>query len=107
MPVEESTSPDPGAAGVSLRAPVAPKVQDWPPETHELGRFKRARRAYGFDEAALVPGGVTINPADVELSPNLGTIRIHIAVLAAAMAGVSKVAVALTIVGRVRLWVVD
>jgi IMP dehydrogenase/GMP reductase len=28
----------------------------------ELGRNKRARRAYGFDEVALVPGTVTINP---------------------------------------------
>ena len=76
---------------MSLRAPVAPKVQDWPPETHELGRFKRARRAYGFDEVALVPGGVTINPADVDISTNLGTLRLPIPILAAAMDGVVNV----------------
>ncbi len=76
---------------MSLRAPVAPKVQDWPPETQELGRFKRARRAYGFDEVALVPGGVTINPADVDISTNLGTLRLPIPILAAAMDGVVNV----------------
>jgi IMP dehydrogenase len=81
---------------VSLRAPVAPKVQDWPPETHELGRFKRARRAYGFDEVALVPGGITINPADVDISANLGALRLPIPILAAAMDGVVNVPFAIT-----------
>jgi IMP dehydrogenase len=81
---------------VSLRAPVAPKVQDWPPETHELGRFKRARRAYGFDEVALVPGGLTINPADVDISANLGALRLPIPILAAAMDGVVNVPFAIT-----------
>ena len=32
----------------------------------ELGRSKRARRAYGFDEVALVPGRVTIDPDEIE-----------------------------------------
>ena len=34
----------------------------------ELGRGKRARRAYGFDEVALVPGGVTLNPDEVDIT---------------------------------------
>ena len=32
---------------------------------------RRLRRAYGFDEIALVPGRVTINPNEVDVSWNL------------------------------------
>ncbi|MBO0704347.1 MAG: GuaB3 family IMP dehydrogenase-related protein [Candidatus Dormibacteraeota bacterium] len=34
----------------------------------ELGVGRRARRAYGFDEVALVPGAVTISPDDVDIA---------------------------------------
>ncbi|TMD16466.1 MAG: hypothetical protein E6I96_04680, partial [Chloroflexi bacterium] len=34
----------------------------------EIGIGRRARRAYGFDEVALVPGGVTLNPDEVDIS---------------------------------------
>src|SRR5207245_11206601 len=37
-----------------------------------VGRGKRARRAYGFDEVALVPGRVTINPEESDITVSLG-----------------------------------
>ncbi len=54
----------------------------------ELGRGKRARRAYGFDEVALVPGKVTINPDEIDISLRLGEVEVAVPVLAAAMDGV-------------------
>ena len=33
-----------------------------------VGRDREARRAYGFDEIALVPGAVTVNPEEVDIS---------------------------------------
>jgi IMP dehydrogenase len=54
----------------------------------ELGRGKRARRAYGFDEVALVPGTVTINPAEIDVSFPLDGSAFDIPILAAAMDGV-------------------
>ncbi|HEX2680288.1 MAG TPA: IMP dehydrogenase, partial [Candidatus Dormibacteraeota bacterium] len=38
----------------------------------EIGMGRRARRAYGFDEVALVPGGVTLNPDEVDISFSMG-----------------------------------
>ncbi|HLZ93777.1 MAG TPA: GuaB3 family IMP dehydrogenase-related protein [Candidatus Dormibacteraeota bacterium] len=38
----------------------------------EIGIGRRARRAYGFDEIALVPGGVTLNPDEVDITFALG-----------------------------------
>ena len=57
----------------------------------ELGRSKRARRTYGFDEVALVPGRVTIDPDEVEVGLNLGGMTLAIPFLAAAMDGVVDV----------------
>jgi IMP dehydrogenase len=54
----------------------------------ELGRGKRARRAYGFDEVALVPGSVTINPDEIDVTFSLDGTRLPIPFLAAAMDGV-------------------
>ena len=75
---------------MSVRAPER-QTADLPAETHELGRFKRARRAYGFDEVALVPGGVTINPQDVDISVRIGSLGLALPILAAAMDGVVDV----------------
>ena len=33
-----------------------------------IGRNRKARVTYGFDEIALVPGEVTINPNEVDTS---------------------------------------
>ena len=49
----------------------------------------RLRRAYGFEEVALVPGAVTADPAEVELATELGGFRLEIPFLAAAMDAVA------------------
>ena len=54
----------------------------------ELGRGKRARRAYGFDEVALVPGRITINPEEIDLSFSMNGTTLPVPFLAAAMDGV-------------------
>jgi IMP dehydrogenase len=57
----------------------------------ELGRGKMARRAYGFDEVALVPGRVTINPDEIDVTFALNGSAFKIPFLAAAMDGVVDV----------------
>ena len=37
-----------------------------------LGYNRKARRTYGFDEIALVPGEITYNPDEVDTSWVLG-----------------------------------
>jgi IMP dehydrogenase len=54
----------------------------------ELGRSKRARRAYGFDEVALVPGTVTINPEEIDVTFSLNGSTLPLPIIAAAMDGV-------------------
>ena len=53
-----------------------------------IGRDRKARRAYGFDEIALVPGDVTINPDEVDIRMKLGDQTFEIPFLASAMDGV-------------------
>ncbi len=53
-----------------------------------ISRGRKARRCYGFDEIALVPGDVTVNPNDVDVSWELCGKRIEVPILAAAMDGV-------------------
>ena len=48
-------------------------------------KFKEMERAYGFDEVALVPGDVTINPDQTDISFALKNHTISIPILAAAM----------------------
>src|SRR5207248_11329262 len=84
---------------MSVRAPVKPSAIV-AGDTLELGRFKRARRAYGFDEVALVPGRITINPQEVDSFFELGSLRLAVPILAAAMDGVVDVRFAIEI-GRV------
>jgi IMP dehydrogenase len=61
-----------------------------------IGRNRKARVTYGFDEIALVPGEVTINPAEVDTSfqipkPDGDVIKLAIPILASAMDGVTDV----------------
>lgn len=56
-----------------------------------IGIGRRARRCYGFDEIALVPGKITINPQDVEIYFDFGKRRFPVPILAAAMDGVVDV----------------
>ena len=53
-----------------------------------IGRGRKARRAYGFDEIALVPGQVTIDPEDVDIAWTLGGQKIALPIISAAMDGV-------------------
>jgi IMP dehydrogenase len=52
---------------------------------------QRLRRAYGFEEVALVPGAVTVDPAEVELATQIGGRRLEIPFIAAAMDAVADV----------------
>ena len=53
-----------------------------------IGINRKARRCYGFDEIALVPGSVTINPSEVDTSWELAGKKFKVPILAAAMDGV-------------------
>src|SRR5215217_9401828 len=53
-----------------------------------IGHGRKARRAYGFDEIAIVPGAVTINPAEVDIHWELNGTRHELPIIAAAMDGV-------------------
>ncbi len=53
-----------------------------------VGRGRKARAAYGFDDIALVPGSVTVNPAEVDISWELCGRRFELPIVAAAMDGV-------------------
>src|SRR5438876_981623 len=54
----------------------------------EIGRGKKARRAYGFDDVAIVPSRRTRDPDDVDISWKLGDYRFELPVMASAMDGV-------------------
>jgi len=56
-----------------------------------IGRGRKARRCYGFDEIALVPGKVTINPHEVDPSWKLDGQRYKVPIIASAMDGVVDV----------------
>jgi IMP dehydrogenase len=61
-----------------------------------IGRNRKARVTYGFDEIALVPGSVTINPNEVDTTFRLprrqgAALELKIPILASAMDGVVDV----------------
>ena len=56
-----------------------------------IGVDRKARRCYGFDEIALVPGKVTINPAETDPSFKFAGKRYKIPIMASAMDGVVDV----------------
>jgi IMP dehydrogenase len=60
----------------------------------EIGRGKKARRAYGFDDIAIVPSRRTRDPDDVDISWKLGNYRFELPLLASAMDGVVSPATA-------------
>jgi IMP dehydrogenase len=65
----------------------------------EIGRGKKARRAYGFDDIAIVPSRRTRDPDDVDISWTLGPYRFDLPLLASAMDGVVSPATA-RIIGK-------
>src|ERR1700690_3415617 len=65
----------------------------------EIGRGKKARRAYGFDDIAIVPSRRTRDPDDIDISWKLGDYRFELPLLASAMDGVVSPATA-GVIGR-------
>lgn len=59
-------------------------------------KTKQLRRAYGFDEVAIVPGNVTVNPDQTDIDFNIGDITFAIPIMAAAMDAVVDVGMAVT-----------
>jgi len=56
-----------------------------------IGMGRRARRCYGLDEIALVPGNHTVNPAEVDTSFSISGRKFSVPIMAAAMDGVVDV----------------
>lgn len=60
----------------------------------QLGRGKTVRRAYGFDEIALVPGNRTLDPQLADTRWQIGGIEREVPIIASAMDGVVDVNIA-------------
>lgn len=60
----------------------------------QIGRGKTARRAYGIDEIALVPGLRTLDPQLADTSWEIGGVSLDIPIIASAMDGVVDVKMA-------------
>jgi len=54
----------------------------------ELGRGKRTKITYGFDEIALAPSIITVNPDDVDISTTIAGLKLKLPIIASAMDGV-------------------
>jgi IMP dehydrogenase len=54
----------------------------------EIGRGKKARQAYGFDDIAIVPSRRTRDPQDVDIGWKLGAHLLELPLIASAMDGV-------------------
>src|SRR3954467_2681872 len=54
----------------------------------EIGRGKKGRRAYGFDDIAIVPSRRTRDPDDIDITWTLGPYRFELPMIGAAMDGV-------------------
>src|SRR6266849_5882600 len=63
----------------------------------EIGIGKSGRRAYGFDDIAIVPSRRTRDPEDVDISWEIDAFKFDLPLLAAAMDGVVSPATAIEI----------
>src|ERR671916_931339 len=61
----------------------------------EIGLGKKARRAYGFDDIAIVPSRRTRDPDDVDIGWKFGDLLLELPLLASAMDGVVSPATAI------------
>ena len=70
-------------------------------EYETVGGRKKVRRAYGFDEVALAPGPLVIDPRDVDVSWNLGEHKFGFPIIAASLDGAvnPKLAIAMSKLG--------
>ena len=62
----------------------------------EIGRGKKGRRAYGFDDVAIVPSRRTRDPEDIDITWKFGPHTLDLPCLASAMDGVVDPAFAIT-----------
>jgi IMP dehydrogenase len=60
-------------------------------EETAASKFKQLRRSYGFDEVAIVPGDITINPDQTIIDFQIGNFTFSIPIIAAAMDAVTDV----------------
>ena len=58
-------------------------------------QFKQLRQSYGFDEVAIVPGDITVNPDQTKIDFKIGKINFNIPFIASAMDGVTDVKLAI------------
>ncbi|MER3455406.1 MAG: GuaB3 family IMP dehydrogenase-related protein [candidate division GAL15 bacterium] len=72
-----------------IPAPQPCSVQE--ADTVPLGLGRRVRRAYGYDDVALVPAAATVDPEDVDTTWEVGGHRLRLPILAAAMDSVTDV----------------
>ena len=63
----------------------------------EIGIFKSGRRAYGFDDIAIVPSRRTRDPEDVDISWEIDAYQFELPLMASAMDGVVSPATAIEI----------
>lgn len=61
----------------------------------EHTQYKNLRQTYGFEEIALVPGDITINPEQTDISLVVDRLNFSIPIIASAMDGVVDVRVAI------------
>jgi IMP dehydrogenase len=61
----------------------------------EHSQYKNLRQTYGFEEIALVPGDITINPEQTDISLVIDRLNFSIPIIASAMDGVVDVRVAI------------
>ena len=54
-------------------------------------KFKELRRCYGFDEVAIMPGDVTVNPDQTNIELTIGNLKFGVPIIAAAMDAVTDV----------------
>lgn len=60
-------------------------------------KFKELRQTYGFDEVAIVPGDVTVNPDQTNIDLQIGEMKFTIPIIASAMDAVTDVKTAVQI----------
>src|ERR1035437_5733458 len=54
-------------------------------------QFKQLRRTYGFDEVAIVPGNITVNPEQANIDLTIENVTFALPIMAAGMDGVTDV----------------
>ncbi|MBN1366339.1 MAG: GuaB3 family IMP dehydrogenase-related protein [Dehalococcoidales bacterium] len=54
-------------------------------------KFKELRRCYGFDEVAIMPGDITVNPDQTDIELTIGNLKFDVPIVAAAMDAVTDV----------------